>query len=51
MPKGYQKDTPRIPQVTPSKTKVTKVNGPISLVQFGFLEAPLVRQADGELKN
>ena len=30
----------------------TKVNGPIIWsVQSGFLEAPLVRQADGELKK
>ena len=37
---------------TASKTKVTKENGDhFWQDQFGFLEALLVRQADGELKN
>ena len=37
---------------TPSNTKVTKVNGlHFSCPQSQFLEAPLVRTVDGELKN
>ena len=39
-------------QVTPSNTKVRKENQDhFWQDQYGFLEAPLVRQADGELKN
>ena len=48
--------TPRNPkELTSSNDKFTKVNGlifsPFSSGQSRFLEAPLVRQADGELKN
>ena len=35
----------------PSNTKVTMVNGPFFIKQSWFLEAPLVRQADGKLKK
>ena len=54
-----KKELPGIPrnpkEPTPSNAKFTKENGTkmvsFSFAQSRFVEAPLVRQADGDLKN